>query len=250
MKNQILAAAGLLFTTALAQNEISSGSGFGTYYYDVANANQCYTDLSSANKGQVECSLTQVWTLENVNSDYLVAMNHTQLVGDMGKYCGKRVIVSVNGVPSEMPLFIGDGCERCALGSPSSNVWSPGGAPGLDFSYSVAEKLSSQACDAGHIEITWEIVDELVYQFDYNGSGRSQGFVGSVPTGPSKPTTTTAPPAPTPTNTSSGPCSNNAWQCTPDGTSLEQCINNQWVIRAVCSNGMRCHGTDNPYCNY
>ncbi|RAO66361.1 uncharacterized protein BHQ10_002373 [Talaromyces amestolkiae] len=264
MKNQILAAAGLLFTSALAQDEIYSGSGFGTYYYDIANANQCYTDFSNANLGQVECSLTQVWTLENVNSDYLVAMNHTQLIEDMGTYCGKRVIVSVNGVPSDLPLFIGDGCERCATGSSTSTTWAPGGAPGLDFSYTVAEQLSSEACDAGHIEITWEIVDELIYQFDYDGTGGSQGFVSTTPTGTTTSTTATSTTSPTgttttptttlvtttatPTSTTSAPCSDNAWQCTPDGTSLEQCINSEWVIRAVCSSGLSCHGTDNPYC--
>ncbi|EED21235.1 hypothetical protein TSTA_084660 [Talaromyces stipitatus ATCC 10500] len=268
--NQILAAASLLFTTqALAQNEIYSGSGFGTYYYDIVNANQCYTDFSNANLGQVECSLTQVWTLEDVNSDYLVAMNHTQLVEDMGKYCGKRVIVSVNGVPSDMPLFIGDGCERCATGSSTSTTWQPDGAPGLDFSYSVAEKLSSQACNAGHIEISWEIVDELVYQFDYDGSGGPQGFVTTTPAGPTttKATTTSAAThtgtttkatitkhsttlkttTASPTQTSA-PCQDNVWQCTPDGTSLEQCIGSTWTIREVCPSGTSCHGTSNPYC--
>ncbi|EED11594.1 hypothetical protein TSTA_107850 [Talaromyces stipitatus ATCC 10500] len=239
--NQILAAASLLFTTqALAQNEIYSGSGFGTYYYDIVN----------------------VWTLEDVNSDYLVAMNYTQLVVDMGKYCGKRVIVSVNGVPSDMPLFIGDGCERCATGSSTSTTWQPDGAPGLDFSYSVAEKLSSQACDTGHIEISWEIVDELVYQFDYDGSGGPQGFVTTAPAGPTttkvhtetttkatitKHSTTLKTTTASPTQTSAS-CQDNVWQCTPDGTSLEQCIGSTWTIREVCPSGTSCHGTSNPYC--
>lgn len=265
--NQILAAAGLLFTTALAQDEIYSGSGFGTYYYDIANANQCFTDFSNANLGQVECSLIQVWTLENVNSDYLVAMNHTQLVEDMGTYCGKRVIVSVNGVASDLPLFIGDGCERCATGSSTSTTWNADGAPGLDFSYTVAEQLSSEACDAGHIEITWEIVDELIYQFDYDGTGGSQGFVSTTPTATTTASTTTPTTSPTgttttptttlvtttstatPTSTTSAPCSDNAWQCTTDGTSLEQCINSVWVIREVCSSGLSCYGGSNPYCD-
>lgn len=265
--HQILPAAGLLFFRgALGQNEIYSGSGFGTYYYDIANTNQCGTDFSNANLGQVECSLIQNWTLENVNSDYLVAMNHTQLVEDMGKYCGKRVIVSVNGVPSDLPLFIGDGCERCATGSSTSTVWNAGGAPGLDFSYSVAEELSSQACDAGHIEITWEIVDELIYQFDYDGELTGpQGFFTTTPSGPSPATTTatsistaTSPPSVTttlvtttaPPTSTSAPCSTEgAWQCTPDGTSLEQCLSNTWVIREVCPSGLSCHGGSNPYCD-
>ncbi|KAH8698914.1 hypothetical protein BGW36DRAFT_318579, partial [Talaromyces proteolyticus] len=167
MKGQIAAAAGLLFTAAKAQSSIYSGTGFGTYYYDLEQTDACSTDFSVANTGQVECSLTQVYTLENVNSEYLVAMNHTELISDMGKYCGKKVIVSVNGVASDLPLFIGDGCERCATG-PSDGTWNPTGAPGLDFSYTVADKLSNLACNDGHIDITWEVVDETLYTFDYN----------------------------------------------------------------------------------
>jgi len=116
-------------------------------------------------------------SLDQVNSNYVVAMNHTQLVGDMAKYCGKRVIVSVNGVPSSLPLFIGDGCARCAGGSYSSDSWNPVGAPGLDFSYTVLNELSSNACNDGHIDITWEIVDETLFTFDTTGAGTAQGPV-------------------------------------------------------------------------
>jgi hypothetical protein len=149
-----------------AQNTIYSGAGFGTYYYDVEQVQACGTDFSNQNLGAVECSLSTAVSLDDLNSNYVVAMNHSQLVTDMALYCGKRVIVSVNGVPSDLPLFIGDGCERCGTGSSSSTTWNANGAPGLDFSYSVLSELSSEACDAGHIDISWEIVDETLHTFD------------------------------------------------------------------------------------
>jgi hypothetical protein len=179
---QMIAAAGLLLASKVAAtaSSIYSGTGFGTYYYDVVETDECGSNFDNINSGQVECSLTQVWTLEDVNSDYLVAMNHTLLVGDLSEYCGKKVIVSVNGVASSLPLFIGDGCERCAEGSATSTTWNADGAPGLDFSYSVASELNDLACDDGHIEITWEVFDELVYRFDTTGSGEPQGFVSTT----------------------------------------------------------------------
>jgi hypothetical protein len=166
MKTQFFAAAGLLLATkASAQSTIFSGSGFGTYYYDMEQVKACGTDFEYQNMGVVECSPQVGLTLDDINSNYIVAMNNTQLSEDMSKYCGKKVIVSVNGQPSDLPLFIGDGCQRCGTGSSSDDTWNAQGAPGLDFSYSVLSELSGDACTDGHAAITWEIVDETIYQF-------------------------------------------------------------------------------------
>jgi hypothetical protein len=264
MKTEMIAAAGLLATAAKADS-IFSGTGFGTYYYDIDSPSACSTDFSVANTGQVECSLTQVYTLEDVNSEYLVAMNHSQLISDMGSYCGKKVVVTVNGVQSDLPLFIGDGCERCSQGTPDQGTWQPDGSPGLDFSFSVLDQLSSQACDAGHIDISWEIVDETLYTFDYDGSGTPQGPVtGATTTAITSPTTspsgsatpsvsattlatTTSPASASATPTGSS-CSNNAWQCNSDSTALEQCVNSSWTTVETCGSGTTCQGTSNPYC--
>jgi hypothetical protein len=75
----------------------------------------CGTSFAAQNTGQLECSLETVLTLDQVNSDYVVAMNRTQLIGDMANYCGKKVIVSINGQPSSLPLFIGDRGPRSHL---------------------------------------------------------------------------------------------------------------------------------------
>jgi hypothetical protein len=93
-------------------------------------------------------------------------MNATQLKGDLATYCGKQVIVSVNGVASNLQFFIGDGCKRCGTGSANNDVWDRNGAPGLDFSYTALNALSSSACADGHIDITWEIVNSTLYTFD------------------------------------------------------------------------------------
>ena len=144
-KSQVLAASLLYVFRAYAQIAIYSGTGFGTYYYNIGQTNACGSDFAAQNEGFVECSPLAALSLNQINSEYLVAMNHSQLVGNMAKYCGKRVIVSVNGVPSSLPLFIGDGCKHCSTGS--SSIWDPNGAPGLDFSYS-APSVSCQQTNA------------------------------------------------------------------------------------------------------
>jgi hypothetical protein len=77
-----IAVVNLLFTARVhAQGVLSSGSGFGTYYHDINRINACGTSFVSQNKGPVECSLTTALTLNDVNSNYLVAVNHTLLAG-------------------------------------------------------------------------------------------------------------------------------------------------------------------------
>ena len=248
---------------AYAQKTIYSGTGFGTYYYDVEQLNACGTDFSAQNEGPVECSFSTTLSLDQINLDYVVAMNHSQLVGDMALYCGKKVIVSVNGVPSSLPLFIGDGCQRCGTGSVSSNVWNPNGAPGLDFSYSVLSELSASACNDGHISISWEIVDETLYDFDTNAPGSPEGPVAGtdpsltsedVVNTPSNSVSTGTPTvfsdqstaASSTSNNSSGTCATGAWQC--NGNVLEQCLNGSWTTRVSCAAGLTCQGGDVSYC--
>ena len=193
MKAQIIAATGLLFALrAHAQATLDTGTGFGTYYYDIEQVEACSDDFGPQNTGPVECNTASL-TLDQIDSNYLVAMNHSQLIGDIGSFCGKKVVVSVNGVASDLPLFIGDGCQRCGTGSSSSDVWDPNGAPGLDFSFSVLSELSSSACTDGHISITWEIVDETLYNFDTNAPGSAQGPVGGSSGGSSAAASSAAP---------------------------------------------------------
>lgn len=153
---------------ASAQSTIFKGKGFGTYYYDIQQRQACGADFNNQNLGSVMCNWSTAKSLNDVNSNNLVAMSNLPLKTPEGraKYCGKRVIVTVNGVKSDIPFFIGDGCERCAHGSDSQ--WNPNGAAGLDFSYSALSQLSPLACQNGHIDLEYEIVDESLYHFDTN----------------------------------------------------------------------------------
>lgn len=75
-----------------------------------------------------------------------------------------KVIVTVNGVKSNLPFFVGDGCQRCSKGSPHATTYSPDGAPGLDFSYTALNALSGgNACKDGYIKIGWEITGDKIY---------------------------------------------------------------------------------------
>lgn len=179
MKAQFIAAAAL-FAGALGDTTIFSGSGFGTYYYDVEDVDACGTSFEYQNMGDVMCNQQTGLTLDDINSNYVVAMNNSQLASDPSLYCGKKVVVTVNGQQSDLPIFIGDGCQRCADGSADSTTWNSQGSPGLDFSLSVLNELSDNAaCDDGHIEISWEIVDETLYNFDTNAPGQTQGPVSN-----------------------------------------------------------------------
>ncbi|KAM3555190.1 hypothetical protein MY1884_005724 [Beauveria asiatica] len=151
---------------ALAQEVILHGKGFGTYYYDVEQPQTCGIDLSVQNQGNVMCNPNPALSLNDINTNNLVAMSNLPLKTQAGRaqYCGKRVIVTVNGVVSDAPFFIGDGCERCAHGSDS--IWDSNGAAGLDFSYTALDALSPLACQNGHINISFDIVNETLYQFN------------------------------------------------------------------------------------
>ncbi|KAM0469986.1 hypothetical protein ACHAPX_010170 [Trichoderma viride] len=177
MKTQMLSSVGLFAASAVAQTVLNSGTGFGTLYYDVEDVNGCQDDFSNQNLGFVECNFSTGLSLDQMNTDNVVAMNHTLLAGDLAKYCGKKVIVTTNGVAHDLDLFIGDGCARCAGGSSTNTVWNPDGAPGLDFSFTVAQQLNSDACFFGHFDLSWEIVDETLYDFDTNAPGQPTGPV-------------------------------------------------------------------------
>ncbi|CRG89969.1 hypothetical protein PISL3812_07009 [Talaromyces islandicus] len=238
MKFQYTAAAGI-FALGAAADTIASGEGFGTYYYDIKQVDACGTSFKYQNQGGVMCSSQTLLSLDEMNTNYVVAMNNSQLGSDPSKYCGKKVVVTVNGKKSDMPLFIGDGCQRCATGSSESATWNAQGAPGLDFSYSVLNELTGDsACDSGHAAISWEILDESIYDFASGGSSDSSESS-------SAPTTLVTSAAPAATGESSS-CENNTWQC--NGNNIEQCVDSAWMTRVSCAAGSTCQGDSNPYC--
>lgn len=74
-------------SSIMAQSTVYSGQGFGTYYYDTTQVQACGADFSSQNQGVVRCSSTAGGTLDNINSNYIVAMNNTQLGENLEAYC-------------------------------------------------------------------------------------------------------------------------------------------------------------------
>ncbi|RJE23911.1 hypothetical protein PHISCL_03727 [Aspergillus sclerotialis] len=233
-------AAGLLFALGTtASSVISKGEGVGTYYYDTKQVDACGTSFKFQNMGGVMCSSQTLLSLDKMDTEYVVAMSNADLGADPSKYCGKKVVVTVDGKKSDMPLFIGDGCERC------------NGEPGLDFSYSVLNKLTGgDACNNGKTQISWEILDDTIYNFDGDSSGFASGSGGSSgPSSPQPPTPTTlvTSAASSSTSSSSTSCQNNAWQC--NGNVIEQCINSSWTPRTTCAAGASCSGGSNPYCH-
>lgn len=137
-----------------AHNTLFAGAGKGTYYYDISEVQVCGTTFVDQNKGNVGCSVSAL-SLDQISSNYIVAINNTQLHENLSTFCGKRIVLYVNGHRSDLPLFVGDGCARCADDS------------GVDLSYSVLnDMMKGTACENGHTPISWEIVDEDIYAFD------------------------------------------------------------------------------------
>lgn len=167
LTNLVLILFYLILELSCAQKIIAEGKGYGTMYYDVVSPKVQHYDWSVANSGALQCSFSTKISLDDVHSNYIIAINATELRQNRNKYCGKRVIVDVGGVTSDKQFFIGDGCKHCALDT-KSGKYNPHGAPGLNFSYLALMELSCDAYAKGNIEIGWKIVDEEVHSFPVN----------------------------------------------------------------------------------
>lgn len=93
-------------------------------------------------------------TLRQRNNDNIVAIPISLM--DKAKYCGKRVIVTINGQErDDLPLVVWDNCLECGRA----------GNGGLDFSSNMfAELVGVERCAEGRIknELSWRIVDEQI----------------------------------------------------------------------------------------
>jgi hypothetical protein len=95
----------------------------------------------------------------------------------------------------------------------------------------------------GHIDISWEIVDETLYNFDSTSSGLAQSPIlgPDLSSQASSPTTTSTPSTPVtsivaiPTKTTGTFTQyfDATWQC--NGKVLEQCYNEVWNPRTTCN---------------
>lgn len=174
--------------SASAQSVINSGQGFAIEYYDIKNPHVCDWSYDTANQGNVACNHMNGLSLNKIDFNYLFAMNNTLFHTILSLYCGKKVVVSVNGKLSNLPLFIGDGWGRCSMGPSTSRTWNSNAAPGIDLSHEVLEALSGDACHVGHVEISWEVFDEQVHEFDSGTSSNAEIATAQLSPSPGTPT--------------------------------------------------------------
>ncbi|KAG2428341.1 hypothetical protein HXX76_010487 [Chlamydomonas incerta] len=145
----------------------SGTSALGTYYYDVRT--KCPQDVAySENNGYPSCaSWNQATgaqlTMKQLNTNNIIAIG--QLTGNPSpatrtKWCGKKVVISVNGqtitAPDGGDWFVWDGCLQC----------SREGNNKLDFSVSGLTKINKAACTLGVVKgITYQILDVQIKKF-------------------------------------------------------------------------------------
>ena len=134
---------------------LSSGSGSGTYYYDV-HSNYCPQDSNgyAENNGYGYCEPWQhsgAKTLAQEGTNNIVAIDANLLSANRAGLCGKVVKVFANGKQVSAPdggdFFVWDGCQACI------------GGGRIDFSVSGLKKVNGGACDLGVVPgVTWQIM--------------------------------------------------------------------------------------------
>ncbi|EFJ41578.1 chitinase, lysozyme, partial [Volvox carteri f. nagariensis] len=140
-----------------------SGSGSGTYYYDLRTTCPQNPGGFPENNGYPYCasynpSAPTYKTLAQLNTNNVIAIDRNVLSANRARLCGKKVLVFKNGVPVTAPnggsFFVWDGCEACV------------GGGRIDFSLSGLQRAASNACSLGVVPgISWQVVDEVVQQF-------------------------------------------------------------------------------------
>jgi len=165
MKASLIAIAVLFMAVqAFGAKVLHQGKGDATFYYDITGVGPCgpvnnIKTPFAENQGYTMCEgrNPSPKRLIQYGTNNIVAMPNGILRNNLKKFCGKRVIVSVNGKErSDLKLVIWDGCQAC------------NGNGGLDFSSTVFAKLFGQnKCGAGRIKgaISYKIVDEQVIPF-------------------------------------------------------------------------------------
>ena len=143
--------------------DLLTGAGDATFYYDINGGGTCgpANGISAYPETGGYCMCEGSNPNPRVLGDYgtnnIVAMPNSLLGGNLGTYCGKKVIVSVDGQErDDLDLFIWDGCEACNAND------------GLDFSSTIfGDLFGEDRCGEGRIsgELSWRIVDEQVQPF-------------------------------------------------------------------------------------
>ncbi|GFR40019.1 hypothetical protein Agub_g554 [Astrephomene gubernaculifera] len=139
-----------------------SGSGSGTYYFDIKTTCPSEPRGYPETDGYPSCASwtpgPNQQTLRQVNTNNVVAIDNNVLSANRAKLCGKKVLVYRNGVQVKAPdggdFFVWDGCAACI------------GGGRIDFSVSGLKSVSADGCNQGVVPgVSWQVVDVQVRQF-------------------------------------------------------------------------------------
>ncbi|KAJ3357973.1 hypothetical protein HDU83_000030 [Entophlyctis luteolus] len=132
-----------------------SGSGDGSFYYDVSG-NSCPSAKTFAeNNGYTSCEPSVGYeTLEERGTNYIVALAKDEMDSNKAGLCGKRVQVYYNGVAVDATFYVWDSCVACE------------GGVRLDFSLTALMSINSNVCNLGIVSgISWQVLDEQVVPY-------------------------------------------------------------------------------------
>lgn len=149
---------------SLVGNVITSGTVYGTYYYDI-NQNICPNQFL-ATGGITKCESNTAGPNQltlSKRGNNVIAIGELFGADNAGraKYCGKQVIVTYKGARISAPdggdFFVWDGCEDC-----HNKV--DGGR--IDFSLSGLRRLNPNACNDGKYSgVSYQITTTQVHSF-------------------------------------------------------------------------------------
>ncbi|KAJ3062588.1 hypothetical protein HDU98_001534, partial [Podochytrium sp. JEL0797] len=137
-----------------SSNVLISGSGDGTYYFDITGAgcaDQPYLaeTLVTVAQGYTSCEKYNGMPLAARGDNNIVALAIDQMNGNKDTLCGKRVIVSYDGKVVPGTFVVWDSCVACT------------GGVRLDFSLGALLEIEPNTCHMGVVPgISWEVTDE------------------------------------------------------------------------------------------
>ena len=134
-----------------------SGSGSGTYYYDVAGAT-CNGVGFPETSGYPYCTSfdsSKYKRLNEYGTNKIVAIDRKVLAANRATMCGKQIQVFKNGVEVPGPFVVFDGCEACE------------GGGRIDFSLTALNQIDNgNACQSGVVPgITWKVTNTQIIPF-------------------------------------------------------------------------------------
>jgi hypothetical protein len=134
-----------------------TGSGSGTYYYDITNRMCNGIDTSYMNGAYTTCTGNPPRSLGQYGNNNIVAIGVHLLnaPGGRERYCGKQVRVYRNGAEVPGPFVIWDGCASC-------------GSTKLDFSLTALDRISGgNACQVGNVGgLSWTVTSNQIIPFE------------------------------------------------------------------------------------